>query len=306
MENIDQNLLTYFIYKKSIELDPDKYGNLQSIEEWGDTIKSNQQDIDLILSQAKELTDADWDNLNAEYMKLQDKSEQEQIQYAAKGARLKYLKAQEGMKFINDKLKNNRDYLLQREWDSTFHANHGIKYDLKQIINSGVFTTPDQIRSAENFGYIGTGKEAMERVNRNFERLYDTPVGAGSYDGKVAATDAYMKGNKMQLSNQDVVKLAEQIRANGGKTKWTNNGESYDLEKFLNKLDIDRVMRELARQNNPMKTINMVKSQAKGGQMKKKKKCNCGCDMLVSKAAGGKITEVCACKCGGKMKKPKK
>jgi len=53
-----------------------------------------------------------------------------------------------------------------------------------------------------------------------------------------------------------------------------------------------------------------VANKAEGGTVKKKlatkggkKKCSCGCDMILSKAAGGKVIETCACKCGGKMKK---
>lgn len=85
MENIDQNLLTYFVYIKSVELDPEKYGNLSSVEEWGTTIKNNQKDIDLILSEAKKVTSSEWDRLNTEYKNIQNKT----VEVAKKGTSIK-------------------------------------------------------------------------------------------------------------------------------------------------------------------------------------------------------------------------
>jgi hypothetical protein len=47
-----------------------------------------------------------------------------------------------------------------------------------------------------------------------------------------------------------------------------------------------------------------IKKQEKGGSVKKKRKCSCGCDLVISKDKGGKLTSKCACNCkGGKMKK---
>lgn len=49
---------------------------------------------------------------------------------------------------------------------------------------------------------------------------------------------------------------------------------------------------------------NPVITQGKSGMKTKKRKCACGCDLVLSKEKGGKITEKCACNCkGGKMKK---
>lgn len=94
MEEINKELLTYFMYLKSIELDPDKYGSLGSIEEWSNAIKENKSDADLIIAAASELSEQDWESLNKQYMELQEKKEQDLIQSAAKGARLKELKEQ--------------------------------------------------------------------------------------------------------------------------------------------------------------------------------------------------------------------
>jgi hypothetical protein len=52
-----------------------------------------------------------------------------------------------------------------------------------------------------------------------------------------------------------------------------------------------------------------IPSVKKGGKTKYKKvpvkkKCSCGCDLVLTKSTGGKLMETCACKCkGGKIKK---
>ena len=44
--------------------------------------------------------------------------------------------------------------------------------------------------------------------------------------------------------------------------------------------------------------------QLKKGSTVKKRKCSCGCNLVLTKGEGGKITEKCACNCkGGKIKK---
>jgi len=143
MEEKKKELFPYFAYLKSVELFPEKYGNVSSMDEWTSLIQENEDDINTIITASEELTDEDWGELEKQYSELQSQNEQEQAQFAAKGAKLKRLK--EGVK----------------------------------------------------------------------------------------------------------------------KT-------------------------EIAK---------------KGTSMKKRKKCKCGCDMVISKAAGGKLTETCACKCGGQIKK---
>lgn len=49
-----------------------------------------------------------------------------------------------------------------------------------------------------------------------------------------------------------------------------------------------------------------VITQGKKG-MKAKRKCSCGCNLILSKENGGKVTEKCSCNCkGGKLKMKKK
>lgn len=51
--------------------------------------------------------------------------------------------------------------------------------------------------------------------------------------------------------------------------------------------------------------ISELLHQKQGGKMKSRKKCACGCELILGKAEGGKIIKTCACKCGGKVKKKK-
>ena len=50
--------------------------------------------------------------------------------------------------------------------------------------------------------------------------------------------------------------------------------------------------------------LQYLASLKKGGKMKKK--CACGCDLIMAKGEGGKLTSTCACKCGGKITKSAK
>ena len=54
-----QELFPYFAYLYSQQIDPDKYGQTNSIEEWTTLIQENKEDIDLIAKAANELTDED-------------------------------------------------------------------------------------------------------------------------------------------------------------------------------------------------------------------------------------------------------
>lgn len=92
MEEKRNQLFPYFAYIKSIELNPDKYGNAQTMEEWSTLIKENDDDLNTIVSSYEELSDEEIEALDKQYQELQSKKEEEQMQYAAKGARLQYLK----------------------------------------------------------------------------------------------------------------------------------------------------------------------------------------------------------------------
>jgi len=150
-EDEKKKLLPFFAYLYSKQLNPEKYGEAKSMEEWTSLIQESEEDINAITKAATELTDEDWTSLAQHYETFQTEN---QAQYAAKGAKLQ-------------KLKNGT-------------------------------TKPEEVKA----------------------------------------------------TTKPIV-------------------------------------------------------QAKAGTKAKKRKCSCGCDLVLSKGDGGKLTETCACKCGGKMKKKK-
>jgi len=88
-----QQLFPYFAYMYSQQLDPEKYGNAGSIDEWSSLIQENQNDMSQITDAASQLTDEEWDNLEKEYSSESNSNENQDIAYAQKGAKLKQLKA---------------------------------------------------------------------------------------------------------------------------------------------------------------------------------------------------------------------
>ena len=88
-ESRKKELFPYFAYLYSQELNPEKYGQLESIEDWIKTIQENDEDAQQIVSAAEQLSDEDWQNLDDQYSK--EKNTNEPIM-AAKGAKLKKLK----------------------------------------------------------------------------------------------------------------------------------------------------------------------------------------------------------------------
>lgn len=136
-------------------------------------------------------------------------------------------------------------YKSARANDSTFQRNYGNQYDLGSIISGGTFTSPEQIRSAENYGYIGIGDG--KKFAEQYKKLMSSPELLGGYHGKVAGTEAYQKSNQMALTNQQVFDLAKRIKEEGkGKWNWTTSSpmygdKSYDFNNILSSIDKYRV-----------------------------------------------------------------
>lgn len=94
-EEKKKQLFPYFAYLYSQELNPEKYGAANSIEEWTDLIQNSPEDINEISAAASELTDEDWDQIEQQYAQAQTEGSEtataEEIQSAKKGAKLKKL-----------------------------------------------------------------------------------------------------------------------------------------------------------------------------------------------------------------------
>ena len=89
-ETKKKELFPYFAYLYSQQMNPEKYGQIESMEEWIKTIQESEDDTQQIIQAAEQLTDEDWENLDEQYS--QQKESNEAI-LAAKGAKLKKLKS---------------------------------------------------------------------------------------------------------------------------------------------------------------------------------------------------------------------
>lgn len=86
MKNSKEILFPFFAYKTSLELDPDKYGSVSTIEEWSELINSSKEDVDTISKMAAALTEQDWETLDKEYEAASS------VELAKKGTKLKKLR----------------------------------------------------------------------------------------------------------------------------------------------------------------------------------------------------------------------
>lgn len=86
-----QELFPYFAFMYSQQLNPEKYGNSKSIDEWAELVQNNPEDIQTITAAASKLSDEDWNSLDQEYTNQQNSASENQTQYAKKGAKLKKL-----------------------------------------------------------------------------------------------------------------------------------------------------------------------------------------------------------------------
>ena len=87
-----RELFPYFAYIYSQQLNPERYGQVESIEDWTNLIQSNQADIEKITQAAEQLSDEEWDALDQQYTEQAKASEDQQVISAKKGAKLMKLK----------------------------------------------------------------------------------------------------------------------------------------------------------------------------------------------------------------------
>ena len=87
-----RELFPYFAYIYSQQLNPERYGEVESIEDWTNLIQSNQDDIEKITQAAEQLSDEEWDALDQQYTEQSKASEDQQVISAKKGAKLMKLK----------------------------------------------------------------------------------------------------------------------------------------------------------------------------------------------------------------------
>ena len=91
-----KELFPYFAYLYSKQMNPEKYGSVETFEDWSALIKDSPEDLDAIATAATELTDEDWSNLEKQYMKTvsnEPMDEDSAAIMAKKGAKLKKLRS---------------------------------------------------------------------------------------------------------------------------------------------------------------------------------------------------------------------
>ena len=106
-----KELFPYFAYLFSKEMNAERYGSTESVEDWVSKIQANPKDMEAVVTAASQLTDEDWENLEQEYMKLnindydreQEYTDDEEVEIAKKGAKLKKLQAMKKGKKMNTK-----------------------------------------------------------------------------------------------------------------------------------------------------------------------------------------------------------
>lgn len=93
-----KQLFPFFAYLYSKKLNPERYGEIESFDEWSKVLSENDNDRNQIINAAVKLSDEEWENLQNQYDSYaavetgEDKSE-EDIMIAKKGAYLKKLKS---------------------------------------------------------------------------------------------------------------------------------------------------------------------------------------------------------------------
>lgn len=92
-EEKKKQLFPIFAFLYSKQLNPDKYGKVQSIEEWTKLIQDSPEDVQLITQEASKLSDEGWSEIETQMSQLeQPQGSSEEPQFAKKGAKLENLK----------------------------------------------------------------------------------------------------------------------------------------------------------------------------------------------------------------------
>lgn len=88
-----KKLFPFFAFLYSKEINPEKYGKVESYEEWSTLIDQNKDDVDKIVNAAYELSDEEWLNVQNQYDSYAASSkEASEVESARKGTKLQYLK----------------------------------------------------------------------------------------------------------------------------------------------------------------------------------------------------------------------
>jgi len=164
-EQKKQELFPVFAYLFSKQLDPEKYGNVNSIEEWTKLIQNNPSDVDAISEAASKLSEEEWAGLEKQLS--EDNSEpveEEAPAFVKNGAKLNKLKTLQKFKKVTSKPKKcscGCDLVDKREKGGTITSECACKCNKKE--NGGRLKTPQE--------KIDIIKQAPTNVRNIYERM---------------------------------------------------------------------------------------------------------------------------------------
>lgn len=112
-----QKLLPYFAFLYSKEVAPDRYGNIESIEEWSKMIESDLETLEKINTAVDQLTDEDWKSLENRYNEETSSGSAKNTvtQFAKNGAKLNSLKKLKNYKKGGKKCKCGCEIVITKE-----------------------------------------------------------------------------------------------------------------------------------------------------------------------------------------------
>jgi len=90
-----KELFPFFALLYSKQLNPEKYGAIEDIEEWSKALESNEEDVNKVIAAATELSDEDWDSLEKQYT---EQTATQEVPMAMNGAKLEKIKKLKGLK----------------------------------------------------------------------------------------------------------------------------------------------------------------------------------------------------------------
>lgn len=236
---------------------------------------------------------------DAEFMAFYNQlipSEETKAQYAAKGAKLKKLKAQSGMSIPK------RESALAK----------------KEPTGQDALKAAAKLNAAKKA--VVPTKEVVENVRVPNKGRDIGQIGGNTHNEQVTVTKKVLnkaEGGKVEPRPKPTVLSGPTII--GKKKPVTVKKSEKSTEKYAtstpikSRTDLVGPAGKEVFQNTGKYKTEVLKNK-KGGEVTPKvklikkgssKKCACGCDLILSKAEGGKVIETCSCKCGGKIKKKK-
>lgn len=85
----EKRITLFFALLYSKQLNPEKYGVIEDIEEWSKALESNEEDVNKVIAAASELSDEDWDSLEKQYT---EQTATQEVPMARNGAKLEKIK----------------------------------------------------------------------------------------------------------------------------------------------------------------------------------------------------------------------